>query len=90
MILHAIDNDHSLQIKALEHLIDEDFDSQKSCHAVCHLLSQLFGDSDIKINRMIAELAVKALDSTVHTASIQTDTNEELETQLVRDRQTIN
>lgn len=82
MMLHTIDNEHRLQIKALEHLIDEDFDSQKSCHAVCHFLSQLFGGSDIKINRMIVDLAVKALDSTVHTARIHTDTK--------IDRQTIN
>jgi hypothetical protein len=57
--------EQSLRIKALEHLIDEEFDSQRSCHAVCHLLSQLFSGSDDKINRMVADLADKALQSSV-------------------------
>lgn len=54
-----------LKIKALEHLIEEEFDSEKSCHAVCHLLTQLYSGSDDKINRMVADLADKALQSSV-------------------------
>ncbi len=54
-----------VQIQALSHLIDADFDPQMSCHAVCLLLSQLFDGSDDRINQMVAQLATKALNSTV-------------------------
>jgi hypothetical protein len=60
----------SLRINALEHLIDEEFDREKSCHAVCYLLQELFANSDNEINRRVAELATKALDSTVEFQTI--------------------
>lgn len=57
--------EQEVSIEALAHLIDADFDSEKSCHAVCMLLAQLYADSDNRINRKVADLATKALNSTV-------------------------
>jgi hypothetical protein len=70
MLQTQIKEEQSIRIKALEHLIDEDFDTEKSCHAVCHLLSQLFCHSDDEINQMVANLAAKALQSTVEIQTI--------------------
>ncbi len=63
-------NERYLRIKALEHLIEADFDNDKACHEVCHLIAQLFSHSDDDISRMVANLATKALQSSVETATI--------------------
>lgn len=60
--------EQEVRIEALAHLIDADFDSPMSCHAVCLLLSQLFQDSDDRIDKLVASLATKALNSTVELA----------------------
>lgn len=57
--------EQEVQIEALGHLIDENFDSQMSCHAVCLLLSQLYANSEDRINKKVADLATKALNLTV-------------------------
>lgn len=62
-MVHSVEQ--SLRIKALEHLIEEEFDSPRACHAVCHLLTQLFSGSEDETYRMVANLADKALQSSV-------------------------
>ncbi|MFT5162042.1 MAG: hypothetical protein ACI9FJ_000610 [Alteromonadaceae bacterium] len=54
-----------IRIKALEHLIEARFDSDKSCHAVCQLVFELLGQSDDDISRELANIAQKALASSV-------------------------
>lgn len=69
MMLQTQSNERYLQIKALEHLIDAEFDPQKSCHAVCHLVSELLTNSDDDLSRMVAGLAQKALESSVDSVN---------------------
>lgn len=63
--------EQEVRIAALTHLIDENFDAPRSCHAVCMLLSELYADSDDKINQMVADLATKALNSTVEMVAVK-------------------
>lgn len=63
-------NENALRIKALEHLIEAGFDTQKSCHAVCHLVSQVLSKSDDDISRMMASVAQKALQTSVENNSM--------------------
>ncbi len=66
MLLKAeLSDEQYLRIKALEHLIDVDFNSQKSCHEVCYLIYHLFEKSDDEVSRMVASVAKKALKSSV-------------------------
>jgi hypothetical protein len=59
-----------LRIKALEHLIDLGFDSEKSCHEVCYLMTQLLSKSNDEVSRMMAEVDNKALKSSVDIHAI--------------------
>ena len=67
---HPQTKEHCLRIRAVEHLIDEQFDSPMLCHEVCLLVTQLFGDSHDDVSRQLAELANKALESTVEFQSL--------------------
>lgn len=52
--------EQELQIKALEHLIEAEFNTHKSCQSVCLLASQIFRDSDDDILQKLADVAHKA------------------------------
>ena len=60
-----------LQIKALEHLIEADFDSSKCCQSVCLLTAELFKNSDDKVQQELASVAYKAYLSTAETVPIK-------------------
>jgi hypothetical protein len=70
-MLHTQQKNHQLlQIQALSHLIEADFDPDKSCHSVCLLAAQLFKDSDDKVMQHLGELALKAYTSSVESVSV--------------------
>lgn len=56
--------EQELQLQALEHLIEAEFATEKSCQSVCLLTSQLLRDSDDKLMQMLADVAHKAYQAT--------------------------
>jgi hypothetical protein len=55
-----LNKNSEIQIKALEHLIEADFDPQRSCQSLCLLAAQLFQDSDDQVMQQFASVAQKA------------------------------
>lgn len=52
--------EQALQIQALEHLIEAEFEPEKSCQSVCLLAAQLFKNSEDKLIQKLADVAHKA------------------------------